>query len=60
MNSVLLRRSYREGAKVKHEILANLAALPEHTVESLRGSRAGKTLLYALAPQTVTDQPTHQ
>ncbi|WP_345049944.1 hypothetical protein [Arthrobacter methylotrophus] len=36
VNSVLLRRSYREGAKVKHETLANLAALPEHAVESLR------------------------
>lgn len=47
--SVLLRRSYREGAKVKHETLANLAALPEHAVESLRAALATKTLIEATA-----------
>lgn len=47
--SVLLRRSYREGAKVRHETLANLAALPEHAIESLRASLAGKTLVEATA-----------
>ncbi len=52
--SVLLRRSYREGAKVKHETLANLAALPEHAVESLRASLAGKTLIEATAGLEVT------
>src|SRR3954447_22355266 len=47
--SVLLRRSYREGAKVRHETVANLAALPEHGIESLRASLAGKTLIEATA-----------
>lgn len=47
--SVLLRRSYRDGGKVKHETLANLAALPDHAVEDLRASLAGKTLIEATA-----------
>ncbi|HEY5224111.1 MAG TPA: IS1634 family transposase [Microbacteriaceae bacterium] len=45
--SVLLRRSYREGAKVKHATLANLSALPESAVEVLKASLAGKTLVVA-------------
>lgn len=43
--SVLLRRSYREGAKVKHATLANLSALPASAVEVLKASLAGKTLV---------------
>ena len=30
--SVLLRRTYREGGKVKHETLANLSRLPAEAV----------------------------
>ena len=45
--SVLLRRSYREGAKVKHETLANLSALPETALEVLAASLAGKTVVVA-------------
>ena len=52
--SVLLRRSYRDGGKVKHETLANLAALPDHAVEDLRASLAGKTLIEATAGLEVT------
>lgn len=52
--SVLLRRSYRDGAKVRHETLANLAALPEHAVEDLRASLAGKALIEATAGFEVT------
>src|SRR5712675_532680 len=38
--SVLLRRTYREGGKVKHETLANLKALPADAVAAtLKGSR---------------------
>jgi hypothetical protein len=47
--SVLLRRSYLEDSKVRHETLANLAALPEYAVESLRASSAGKTLIEVTA-----------
>jgi Transposase DDE domain len=38
--SYLLRRTYREAGKVKHETLANLSALPEATVEAVRASLA--------------------
>ena len=52
--SVLLRRSYRDGRKVKHQTLANLASLPDHAVEDLRASLAGKTLVEATAGWEVT------
>ena len=45
--SHLLRRTYRDGAKVKHETLANLSALPEPAVQAVRATLAGKTLLVA-------------
>ena len=34
----LLRRSYREGGKVKNETLANLSRLPRETIELVRRS----------------------
>src|SRR2546421_11279281 len=43
--SVLVRRTYREGGKVRHETLANLSALPEQAVAAigatLKGGRLG-------------------
>ena len=45
--SFLLRRSYREGSKVKHETLANLSALPGPALEVLSASLAGKTVVVA-------------
>src|SRR6266851_9743093 len=41
--TTLLRRSYREGGKVKTETLANLSHLPAETIELVRESLAGKT-----------------
>ena len=38
----LLRRSYREGGKVKNETLANLSHLPEEVIELIRGALAGR------------------
>ncbi len=43
----LLRRSYREGGKVKNETLANLSHLPPETIALIRESLAGKTLVEA-------------
>lgn len=40
--SHLLRRSYREDGKVRHETLGNISALPEPTIELIRQSLAGK------------------
>ncbi len=41
--TTLLRRSYREGGKVKSETLANLSHLPPETIALIRQSLAGKT-----------------
>ncbi|MBA3281412.1 MAG: IS1634 family transposase [Acidimicrobiia bacterium] len=45
--SWLLRRSFREGAKVRHETLANLSALPPAAIDALRAVLAGETLVGA-------------
>ncbi|MCA1681365.1 MAG: IS1634 family transposase, partial [Actinobacteria bacterium] len=41
----LLRRSYREGGKVKNETLANLSHLPDGVIELVRGALAGRHYL---------------
>jgi len=43
----LLRRSYREGGKVRKETLANLSHLPEAAIEAVRLALAGKILVDA-------------
>ena len=40
--SVLLRRTYREGGKVKHETLGNLSDLPPDVTEFIRGRLNGE------------------
>jgi hypothetical protein len=45
--SWLVRRSFRDGGKVRHETLANLSALPQPAIEAVRASLAGKTLVAA-------------
>ncbi|MGH2850165.1 MAG: IS1634 family transposase [Solirubrobacteraceae bacterium] len=45
--SVLLRRSYREGGKVKKETLANLSHLPAEAIDAIRRVLAGEMLLGA-------------
>jgi hypothetical protein len=45
--SVYLRRSYRDGAKVKHEQLANLSALPQAAIAAVEAVLAGTTMLPA-------------
>jgi transposase len=43
----LLRRSYRENGKVKHETLGNISHLPPETIHLIRESLAGRTFLAA-------------
>jgi hypothetical protein len=43
----LLRRSWREGGKVRNETVANLSKLPAETVELIRRSLAGERLVPA-------------
>lgn len=45
--TVLLRRSFREGGKVKNETLANLSHLPAETIALIRASLAGTALVEA-------------
>ena len=47
--SVYLRRTYRDGGKVRHEKLANLSALPEAAITAIEAVLAGPTLV---APPT--------
>jgi Transposase DDE domain len=43
----LLRRSYREGGKVKKQTLANLSHLPEELIELIRGALRGQRFIEA-------------
>ncbi|MGZ6589891.1 MAG: IS1634 family transposase [Solirubrobacteraceae bacterium] len=43
--SYLLRRSYREGGKVRHENLGNLSHLPLEVIEAIRKLLAGRVLV---------------
>jgi hypothetical protein len=55
----LLRRSYRDGGKVRKETLANLSHLPDDAIEALRLVLAGKTLVDADAGVEVTRSLPH-
>jgi hypothetical protein len=57
--SHLLRRTYREQGKVKHETLANLSALPGPAIEAVRACLAGKTVLVAGQDLQVTRSLPH-
>jgi transposase len=43
----LLRRSYREGGRVKKETVANLSHLPEEVIELIRGALRGQRFVAA-------------
>jgi hypothetical protein len=45
--SVLLRRTYRDGGKVKHETLANLRALPDAAIAAIEATLKGQRLVPA-------------
>jgi len=42
-----LRRTYRDGSKVRHETLANLSALPASTVDAIEAALKGTPLVLA-------------
>ena len=48
-----LRRTYRDGGKVRHETLANLSGLPEQTVDSIEAALKGTALVPAARAVTV-------
>src|SRR5215216_3378169 len=49
----LLRRSYREGGKVKKQTLANLSHLPDHVIELVRGALRGERFVAAAEALTI-------
>ena len=42
-----LRRTYRDGGKVRHETLANLSGLPEQAVDAIEAALKGTALVPA-------------
>jgi hypothetical protein len=49
-----LRRTYRDGGKVKHETLANLSGLPEQVIDAIEGALKGAVLAPARQADPVT------
>lgn len=52
--SILLRRTFRHGGKVRHETLANLSKLPAEAITAIEAVLKGHTLVAAGAEFTVT------
>jgi len=57
--SALLRTSYREDGKLKHETLANLSALPWDVIHMIRRSLKGETFVPAETALKITRSRTH-
>jgi hypothetical protein len=57
--SVLVRRTYRDGGKVRHETLANLSALPEQAVAAIEATLKGERLVPAAQAVTITASLPH-
>jgi hypothetical protein len=57
--SVLVRRTYREGGKVRHETLANLSALPAGAVAAIEATLKGERLVPAGQAVTITASLPH-
>ena len=47
--SILVRRTFRDGSKVRHETLANLSRLPAEVITAIEASLKGQTLVPAEA-----------
>jgi hypothetical protein len=57
--SVLVRRTYRDGAKVRHETLANLSKLPAEVIAAVEATLKGQPLVPAAAVCTITRSLPH-
>ncbi len=44
-SSAYLRRTYRDGGKVKNETVANLSALPDHVIDLIDAGLKGQQLV---------------
>src|SRR5215475_86129 len=57
--SVLVRRTYRDGGRVRHETLANLSALPEQAVAAIEATLKGERLVPAGQAMAITASLPH-
>ncbi len=57
--SVLLRRTFRDGGKVRHETLANLRALPDDAIAAIEATLKGQRLVPAEEAFTITRSLPH-
>lgn len=57
--SHLVRRTFREGGKVKHQTLANITALPEAAIEAIRATLRGELVLPAGQVMAITRAVPH-
>ena len=57
--SVLVRRTYRDGGTVRHETLANLSALPADAVAAIEATLKGERLVPARQAVTITASLPH-
>jgi hypothetical protein len=58
-SSAYLRRTYREGGKVKNETVANLSALPGHVIDLIDAGLKGTQLVPAGEAVTITRSVPH-
>jgi hypothetical protein len=58
-SSAYLRRTYRDGGKVKNETVANLSALPGHVVDLIDAGLKGQQLVPAGEAVTITGSLPH-
>ena len=57
--SVLVRRTYRDSSKVRHETLANLSALPAEAVSAIEATLRGERLIPAGQAVTIAGSLPH-
>lgn len=57
--SHLVRRTFREDGKVKHQTLANITALPEAAIEAIRATLRGEQVLPAGQVMAITRAVSH-
>jgi hypothetical protein len=58
-SSAYLRRTYREGGKVKNETVANLSVLPDHLIDLIDAGLKGRVMVPASEAATITRSVPH-
>src|SRR5437016_1793004 len=58
-SSAYLRRTYRDGGKVKNETVANISALPGHVIDLIDAGLKGQQLVPAARAVTITGSLPH-